>query len=469
MKPVRACVVVWIGWLASFSPAPAAPPADAISALLADHARKYPKAVVGLSVIDLRDSTRLAAAEESRLFTPASNQKVLTSAFALVALGGEGQFTTTAWLDGADLIVTGQFDPTLGDPVIAQETGTEVYAEMDRWAKALQAATGGKGVRRILLAARAPGRGCRHEDWPASQHHTWYAAPVSDLNFQNNCLDVSFQVSGARCQTTISPASRFFRITDQTRVGPSQTWNLRLADNDAALTLTGTVAKSTADPLHVAVNDPPLFFGRVLADRLARAGMPAPTELAIVAPGKAPGGAKAVATTVTPLSTVMARANKRSLNMAAECLLLRAGDGTWAGSAREMQAVLTKAYNLPPGSLVIRDGSGLSSQNRLTPAAMTAVLSGLAKRKDARVFLDSLPRAGVDGTLKRRIKDRNALGRIIAKTGYISNTHALSGYVVDKTGACRLAFSILVNGTNLGARDLEDRVTRTLIKWLDGK
>ena len=74
------------------------------------------------------------------------------------------------------------------------------------------------------------------------------------------------------------------------------------SDDDATMTLTGTVARTSTEPRPVPVNDPPLFLGRVLADRIVRAGMPAPASMAVVAPADKPAAAKAVAATVTPLA-----------------------------------------------------------------------------------------------------------------------------------------------------------------------
>jgi D-alanyl-D-alanine carboxypeptidase/D-alanyl-D-alanine-endopeptidase (penicillin-binding protein 4) len=461
-------VLAWLLTNPTSAPGGAGPGAS-VNALLTAHAVKNPKSVVGLSIVDLRDGSKLAALNDTKSCTPASNLKVLTSIFALTALGGEAKFTTTAWLAGDDLYVTGQFDPTLGDSHLAEAAGASVYAELDRWAQALKTATNGKGIRRLLLACGTPGKTYRHDDWPVAQYDTWYEAPAGALNFQNNCVDVSFQVVSGVRQTVVSPTGQFFHVDDQTRVGSKHDWRLKLTDDDATMTLAGTVARSSTEPRPVPVNNPPLFFGRVLADRIVRAGMPAPTSLGLVAPSEKPAAAKPLAATETPLSAVMTRANKRSLNMAAECMLLRAGDGTWAGSVTAMESVLTNAYHLPAGCLTLRDGSGLSKLNRITPAAMTTLLVGVLERKDAKIFIDSLPRAGIDGTLQRRLKDKAALGRIVAKTGYINNTHALSGYVVDKEGRLCVAFSILINGTNAGARDLEDNIAAALVKWLDGK
>ncbi|MCY2929098.1 MAG: D-alanyl-D-alanine carboxypeptidase/D-alanyl-D-alanine-endopeptidase [Planctomycetota bacterium] len=471
MNHVRLPLVVLASLLSITPPAPAGGPGASINALVADHAAKNPKAVVGLSVVDLRDGTKLASLNETRLCTPASNLKVFTSIFALTTLGGEAKFTTTAWLEGDALYVTGQFDPTLGDPNLADAAQISVYAELDRWAQALKTATDGKGVRRLLLACGTPGTGYRHEDWSPAQYDSWYEAPVAALNFQNNCIDVSFQVVSGVRQTVVSPTGQFFHVNDQTRAGGKTAWQLKLSDNDATWTLTGTVSRSSTEPRHVPVNDPALFLGRVLADRIVRAGMPAPASLAVVSPTDKPASAKAIASTVTPLATVMARANKRSLNMAAECMLLRTGDGTWAGSVRTMESVLTSTYHLPAGSMDLRDGSGLSKHNRVTPAAMTTLLAGVLERKDAKIFVESLPRAGVDGTLQSRFKgkDKAVLGRIVAKTGFINNVHGLSGYVADKDGRLCVAFSILSNGPDSGARDLLEGVTTALVKWLDAK
>jgi len=108
-----------------------------------------------------------------------------------------------------------------------------------------------------------------------------------------------------------------------------------------------------------------------------------------------------------------------------------------------MEKALAASFNLPAGALVVRDGSGLSARNRVWPAVMTRVLAEMTRRPGWEVFLASLPVAGIDGTLKRRMLDPPVRGRVAAKTGYIAQASCLSGYVLDGRGRPAIAFSIL--------------------------
>ena len=95
------------------------------------------------------------------------------------------------------------------------------------------------------------------------------------------------------------------------------------------------------------------------------------------------------------------------------------------------------------------DGSGLSLLNRVSPETLTEVLSyAYTNRVIASDFIDSLPIAGVDGTLKKRFRQSDVQGRVMAKTGYLNNVRALSGYVFTKQGDV-LVFSILDNGLGM--------------------
>ena len=427
---------------------------------------------VGVSVVDLASGKATASTREDELFIPASNQKLLSSAFALHALGGDYKFTTELYItpDG-DIVVYGDFDPTLGDPELAAEDGKSIYAEMDRWAVAVRKHLGDKPPGKLFVSAGSGGY--RPEAWKATQNHLHYQAPAGKLNFHRNCFAATFKIADAKAQAIIVPQSRFIAVKSSVQVGAKQIWSMRPGAGDVELVLRGTIKTASPYPIYVAANDPPMLFARTLAERLVLGGVPFADKIKSMDLTRIDRkGAKPVCTTTTPLARAMKRANKDSLNMAAECFLLRAGDGTWSGSAKIMEKMLTKAFDLSADSLVVSDGSGLSRKNRVSPAAMTKLLAGIAARKDTSVLTDSLARAGIDGTLQKRLSTAPCRGRIIGKTGYILRVSCLSGYVLDKSGKPALAFSIMANdmpGRVAPAKALQDSICAMLVEQVDKK
>ena len=427
------------------------------------------KARVGVSVVDLAARQIVAAVRSDTLFIPASNQKLLTASFALVRLGEKFEFVTQVYLlEGKHLLVIGSYDPTLGDPILAAGAGKSIYLELDRWAAAVRQAVGETIPGDVLLMTRPEGPPLRHPDWSKSQYANWYAAPVALLNFHNNCFDVTFRVDQTGVAGLVSPASRYISITNQLKPGRKHIWSLTSAADDSTVTLRGTVLRSTNEPVSVAANHPPLLLGRVLADRLARAGVTIGGAIRTIARDKIDiTQARLLAETRTPLAVALARANKRSLNMTAECILLRAGDGTWDGGATLMTERLSRWFALPAGSVVIRDGSGLSRKNQITPAAMTTLLTNMAARTEGGALLRSLAVSGVDGTMKGRLTDPACRGRVLGKSGYIAKVSALSGYVLDAKGRPVAAFSILANDVPGGkgwiAKKLQDDICRAVL------
>ncbi len=93
----------------------------------------------------------------------------------------------------------------------------------------------------------------------------------------------------------------------------------------------------------------------------------------------------------------------------------------------------------------MRDGSGLSYQDRLTARAALRILGEMARRDDFAVFYRSLAVAGVDGTLEHRMRGTAAAGNVRAKTGTLNDASSLSGYATTRNGHT-LSFSMLMNG-----------------------
>jgi len=459
---------------APVAPKPASKPtiaqAPSLQARAADLAAKFERAGrgrAGIAAVDLRTGRQVLTVRADEPFMPASNQKLLTSIFALERLGADFRFATGAYVLDGDVVVSGEFDPTFGDPLIAAEAGRDIYAELDRWAAAVRAAVAGKAVRNVLVVS-PPGSPARHPDWPAAQRDEWFAAPVGTLNFNDNCMDVSFVGAAGKLTPVLSPAGRFFRIDNRLTIDPGKLnrWSLRGVGDEQTFILSGVVGRASGEPISVAVDNPDLMLGRTLADRLERVGVKVAGSVRRVLPDQVDWArARVVAATQTPLFVALHRANKRSLNMVAECILLRAGDGTWPGSTQMLARTLTEKFRLPPGSISPADGSGLSRRNLVTPTAMASLLAAAARRDDAMVLLRSLSVAGVDGTLSKRFLKAPCRGRILAKTGYIAGVSALSGYVLDEQGRVRYAFSVLGNRLRGGsdpAKDLQETICEML-------
>ncbi|HKP46174.1 MAG TPA: D-alanyl-D-alanine carboxypeptidase/D-alanyl-D-alanine-endopeptidase, partial [Pyrinomonadaceae bacterium] len=108
-----------------------------------------------------------------------------------------------------------------------------------------------------------------------------------------------------------------------------------------------------------------------------------------------------------------------------------------------VKSFLTQA-GLDPSALNLTDASGLSRNDLITADATIELLSYMRKHRYAQAFRDALPIAGVDGTLRNRMKGTAAQNNLRAKTGTLSSAASLSGYVTTASGE-ELAFSIIVN------------------------
>jgi D-alanyl-D-alanine carboxypeptidase/D-alanyl-D-alanine-endopeptidase (penicillin-binding protein 4) len=103
-----------------------------------------------------------------------------------------------------------------------------------------------------------------------------------------------------------------------------------------------------------------------------------------------------------------------------------------------------KEAGVDPSSLSLTDGSGLSRNDMITPEATLQMLTYMHKHRYANAFRDALPIAGVDGTLRNRMKGTAAENNVRAKTGTLSSASSLSGFVTSASGE-HLVFSIMVN------------------------
>ena len=144
---------------------------------------------------------------------------------------------------------------------------------------------------------------------------------------------------------------------------------------------------------------------------------------------------------------------KPSQNLYAQLLLLQVGarchkpedrnQTTEEAGIVELQRFAADA-GIQPGELLLDEGSGLSRRALVTPNAIVGLLKFMGRHRYADIYREALPIAGVDGTLRNRMKGTAAERNVRAKTGTIGNVNTLSGYVTTAAGE-RLAFSLVLN------------------------
>jgi D-alanyl-D-alanine carboxypeptidase/D-alanyl-D-alanine-endopeptidase (penicillin-binding protein 4) len=332
---------------------------------------------------------------------PASNQKLLTSTVALAQLGPEFRFRTTfaprgtvrdSILDG-DLIVIGRGDPTLSDRMLG-----EAEIGMRRIADSLAA----RGIRRITGRLRPGGNA-----FPDSIYaYGWElddisdsATPFDELFFNEGMVDVHQLINGR--DTVVQTATR----------NPNLSYIEALA---VALTARG------------------ISFAGITDSAADLSAAPAPF----------------FETLSVPLREILPHFLKPSQNQIGEILLKTIGlERGGAGIADSGAAVVKRqllAWGAEPDGFWVYDGSGLSRHDLVSPETIVRLLINAQRETWYKTFYDALPIAGVDGTLRTRMRATPAAGNMRAKTGRIEFVRSLSGYVTDADGDT-LVFSILCN------------------------
>jgi D-alanyl-D-alanine carboxypeptidase/D-alanyl-D-alanine-endopeptidase (penicillin-binding protein 4) len=429
----------------------------------------FPPSNVGIKVVSTATGELRYALNADMLFTPASNEKLVTSATALSLLGPRFPLRTTVSADtvGMTIWITGHGDPLLS------------AADLDSLARAVAPALRDRGIWRVRTDVSY------FDDLPWGSGWTWdgepagYAMFISPLIVNNNTVTVRVtpaSTPGLPPSVIAIPRSGYFAlenrattIADTPAAAPlrvTRNWrehsNTIIVAGEAVTGRRGTVEE-------LSVWRPELLAATVFAERLASSGV-----LIAAAPvdtGRA--GGIPVGEFAHPLDTVVTFMNKVSDNLSAEALLkVAAAENLSRAGSAEAGALLAgrrlSSWGIDTLALSIADGSGLSRYNLTSPSAIVALLQGMSR--DSLLyptFYHSLPIAGVDGTIGRRMTGTPAQGNLRAKTGSLNAVTALSGYVRTAGGEL-LTFSILMQNTPGSVRRYrlaQDRIGAFLAGW----
>lgn len=305
-----------------------------------------------------------------------------------------------------------------------------------------------------------------------------YDAPVGAMSFNWNAVNIFVRPGeklGAQSKVFLDPENEYVRLINNTKTVAGSESSIvasRVEDKSFGgdvIHVSGKIGKEAKEiVIFKNITKPDIWAGYNLKSFLAQRG--------IRVSGKVRAGVSsekmALLAEVESKSIEMAVAdmNKFSNNYVAEMLTKNLGTlkGTPGSLASGMQMVNVhlKELGLPDDQFYMQNPSGLTRDNRMSAFAVWKVISHL--KNDFQVqpeFLSSLPIAGIDGTLKKRMKNTPGERWVRAKTGFLTNVVSLAGYAGRSDGRV-FTFTFIFNGSKDEGRvrNLFDQILINLVK-----
>lgn len=452
----------------------------------------------GLLVVDGVTGETLYEKNADKYFIPASNMKLLTTAFALDTLTPDYRFRTTIETDGVlskdgklkgNLILVGRGDPNLSNRKFPFDTKEEFDGPPEKALAELADLVVAGGVKEVTGDVVGDDSYFPRERYPDGweiDDMVWeYGAAISAIVVDDNTVTLTLTPGdkpGDPVQAIVEPPVQEFVVQNAVKtVGAKEKPDLRLTREPGSnvVALSGVLpAHSSPRKLVLAIQEPAEHAAALLARLLSERG--------VRIDGKPraqhdPDPAEATRTVLAEhvsirLGDAVKLVNKISQNLHAEVLLrtaARQSGGLWSDS--EELVKIPQAFYAKVGiredDVIQTDGSGLSRHDLVTPRALVTLLQYAEKQKWFGEYYASLPIAGQDGTLNERMKDSAIAGRIHAKTGSVSHVRALSGFA-ETVGGRTLIFSFLSNNEqakNHEVHDALDGLCEAMIEEFDEK
>jgi D-alanyl-D-alanine carboxypeptidase/D-alanyl-D-alanine-endopeptidase (penicillin-binding protein 4) len=445
-------------------------------------------AMVGIKVTSLDTGKVLFEDNAHKLLRPASNMKLYTVSTALDRLSPDFRFTTSVYAPNrpdssgvikGDLTIFGRGDPSLA----ARFNNGDYFKAIDDLAARIVAA----GVKRVdgdLIGDESYFVGPHYGSGWEWEDLTWYyGAEVTPLTINDNALDLFIKPGpsvGKPALITTGPPDPLLTIVNNVTTVPKGTKRDISISRDLGedvITIRGSIAlEDKGYTGGIGISHPAMLFVYLLRSSLAKQGVtikgrsrtqnldstisavtntqPIPATMTSHAK---PPVVEIAAYQSPPFSLIAAQTLKPSQNLYTELILrtlgkvaapLSTSPASTGQTTEDLGLEAVKAFLLTAGirpeSLVLSDGSGLSRNDMITADASVQLLTFMSRHRYADVFRNALPIAGVDGTLRTRLRNTPAENNLRAKTGSLSSAASLSGYVTTAAGE-KLAFSIMVN------------------------
>jgi D-alanyl-D-alanine carboxypeptidase/D-alanyl-D-alanine-endopeptidase (penicillin-binding protein 4) len=433
---------------------PDARPSDPLQALRYDITQILSDSIfvpsqASIKVVSLDTKEVLFEHNSKLLMRPASNMKLLTSSSALGILGLQHQFKTVVYaeLNEENRSVCGKlYLKGFGDPDLTPADLDSLAAQVQR-----------QGLTAVCHSIVADvsyhddlywGYGWNWDDEPFS-----YAAFISPLSVNDNCVDITVSPAdsaGKPVLITSTPRTSYITVQNSaTTTSDSATRPLRITrlykERLNTIIVEGQLMRGDGPVQRkLSVWKPELYAATLLQEALQRRGIFVAGKPQV---GATSASARELASLSRNIVPVLTNLNKISDNLSAEMFLktisaeVDKAPGSSEGGVYAIHRFLS-TFGIDTTRYQLADGSGLSFYNLITTEMIIQLLQGMTRnQKIFPAFVESLPVAGVDGTLRSRMRQTPAQGNLRAKTGTINGVSTLSGYVTTLDGE-KLAFSM---------------------------
>lgn len=428
-------------------------------------AQEFNHAQVSLSVIDIQNGQNLIGYNDQIALIPASSQKVLTTFISISLLGKEFIYDTRVELRGdvlrdgtldGDIIILGSGDPSLGS------FQSDVIS-MDRIIENIVASIVNSGIKcidgRIICDASIFEKDAVADSWPWDDICNYYASGAYGFNINDNLYYLDLRRSAKEGSLTtiedIRPKVPGLKFDNQVTVGAEGTDDNAYFYGDPysfSRSIKGTIPPgNTIFTIKGAIPNPALLFSQYLRSELIANNIQSEGISVNYIPSEhIHENSRTLFSVKSPHLFELAReTNFQSINLYSESFLKTiAAKETKPGSLNvgiEQIIKYINAIGLDEQSIQMKDGSGLSPQNRVTTHLLSEFMAYMYKSLGPELVIGLLPRAGYDGSVRSFLKGSAAMGNVWVKSGSMSGVMSYTGYIYTEKRNW-VAISVISNG-----------------------
>jgi D-alanyl-D-alanine carboxypeptidase/D-alanyl-D-alanine-endopeptidase (penicillin-binding protein 4) len=387
-------------------------------------------------------SKKVFLLNEGKKFIPASVTKLVTSYTILKQMPLNYKFKTELYYDSKNLYIKGG-----GDPSFVSENMWYLVNEFVR--KNI------KSVKDIIVDDTLFDQVRYDQSRESVRVDRSYDAPIGAMSFNWNSINIFVKPNQLNQQANVylDPDNQYFKLINKTQTNDNKSAKELVIDvnqEQKIITVHGDVHSKVDEKAYFKnVSDPVLWTAENLKAFLNQRGIVTTGQLRA---GTVPADALKVATSESKsINQILIDMNKFSNNFVAEMLTKNLASLSGEKPAKLSTGVEQirnelKQIGLTEKEMYIENPSGFSRDNKFTARGLNKVLEVV--QNDFQIFpgfVESLPILGIDGTLKKRMKNSPITGLVRAKTGYLDGVIALAGYAGRANGDI-LHFSFLYNG-----------------------